>query len=191
MAPQTCPGCGRLARTELETLQLRSKWARWEGLNVDWIGSLAWWNLCAPCHKMAWPGDMRQQGPTTGLLRISRQRLLGVRAVRLCLGDFHLTQAPPEFLAQTLGLVASASVSSRVRRASSLPVFGFAPVQGPSQPQVCPYDVVEGVPAPTHWAAPATLPTDSNTSDEDVFPVHTSSSSASDAPVLHNNLHNN
>ena len=190
MVPQTCLGCGRLARTELETLQLRSKCARC--LKWDWIGSLVCWNLCAPCHKMDWPGDMRQQGPhnrpTEDIAAAIARRL----EVRLRFGDFHLTQAPPEVLGgQTLGLVASASVSSRVRRASSLPVFGFAPVQGPSQPQVCPHDVVEGVPAPTHWAAPATLPTDSNTSDEDVFPVHTSSSSASDAPVLHNNLHNN
>ena len=135
---------------------------------------------------MAWPGDMRQQGPHNRPTEDVAAAIARRQGVRLCLGDFHLTQAPPEVLGQTLGLVASASVSSRVRRASSLPVFGFAPVQGPSQPQVCPHDVVEGVPAPTHWAAPATLPTDSNTSDEDVFPVHTSSASASDALVLHN-----
>ena len=183
MAPQTCPGCRRLARTELETLQLRSKCARC--LKWDWIGSLAWWNLCAPCHKVARPGDMRQQGPHNRPTEDIAAAIARRQGVRLCLGDVHLTRAPPEVLGQTLGLVASASVSSRV------PVFGFAPVQGPSQPQVSPYDVVEGVPAPTHWAAPATLPTDSNTSDEDVFPVHTSSSSASAAPVLHNNLHNN
>ena len=153
MAPQTCPGCGRLARTELETLQLRGRCARC--LKWDWIGSLAWWNLCAPCHKVARPGDMRQQGP-------HNRPTEDIAAA--------IARRQGEVLGQTLGLVASASVSSRVRRASSLPVFGFAPVQGPSQLQVCPSDVVGGVPAPRHWAAPATLPTDSNTSDEDVFP---------------------
>ena len=59
MAPLKCPGCGQQGRTEFVTPDLRHKWARWEGLEREWLGASAWWTLSVPCHKEVWPGNMR------------------------------------------------------------------------------------------------------------------------------------
>ena len=62
MGPQPCPGpCTDGTLTELAAETVRSKWAQSEGVKWEWRTSdvqhtkCAWWRLCVPCHRLAWP----------------------------------------------------------------------------------------------------------------------------------------
>jgi hypothetical protein len=113
MGPQKCGGpCGVDKVTgELENAPLREKWSADEGVKWEWRASecqttsCAWWRLCVPCHRLAWPLDRRNRnGSSCPWERMcearARDRRKGV--LRRDVGDFWVTSAPPEWVA-TLG----------------------------------------------------------------------------------------
>ena len=68
MAPPKCSGpCGGTTLTELTSRSLRSTWGAAEGSKWSWCwhasrkSLCAYWHCCLDCHKLAWPGDGRQQ----------------------------------------------------------------------------------------------------------------------------------
>ena len=61
MAPPKCLLCDTDA-TELESARLRETWSEHEGVCWAWhTNATAYWLLCLPCHRAAWPADMRCQ----------------------------------------------------------------------------------------------------------------------------------
>ena len=81
------------------TAHMKLTWSDAKGFKWDETdGSIAYWRLCELCHKRAWPADKRSRNrysrpaaePLPGGLRGGRRSLV--------VGDFYLTEAPPEVL---------------------------------------------------------------------------------------------
>ena len=92
----------------------------------------AYWHCCLPCHKLAWPGDGRQQNRYSrpSELLWAAHRVRRGNSSRLTAGDFCLTVAPPDFLGDSFSAAAPAasaklSVAERAaRRAAGLEAPG-------------------------------------------------------------------
>ena len=103
MAPPKCLNCSRDS-TCLESAALRATWAAHEGVKWGWhTDEAAYWFLCLPCHRRAWPLDQRCENrhsrPWDAIFPWYVRS--GVRS--LVVGDFYLTQPPPELLRGRLG----------------------------------------------------------------------------------------
>jgi hypothetical protein len=135
MGPQPCPDqCAKGTLSELASETSRSKWAHSEGVKWEWRTSevqhtkCAWWRLCVPCHRLAWPLDRRNRNGSS----LPWESLCATRpgdrqkgVVQRSAGDFWLTCAPPEWVA-TLDS-ADRQRKSRRRSAAAAPaVRGFA-----------------------------------------------------------------
>ena len=99
MSPPLCKACGVTACTQLESANLQTVWQRDSGCKWSWHSdSQAYWVLCLPCHRVAWPTDhrVRNRFSQPGWHYRSSQGSKG--KVKLVSGDFFLTDPVPEFL---------------------------------------------------------------------------------------------
>ena len=102
MAPPACARCGSLDLAVLGE-DLRRAWAAEEGVQWNWEGNLAYWRLCLPCHREVWPEDRRNPNGSSrpwSWLVAHRPSCTKQRSGKACLvlGDFSLTQPPPELV---------------------------------------------------------------------------------------------
>ena len=101
MSPPLCKACGVTACTQLESDNLQTVWQRESGYKWSWHSDLqAYWVLCLPCHRVAWPTDhrVRNHFSQPGWLYRSSRGSKG--RVKLVSGDFFLTDPVPEFFRQ-------------------------------------------------------------------------------------------
>ena len=94
MAPPLCPLCGHELATlspELQRTWLVEKGIKWE----EGEGSLAYWRLCAKCHRRVWPLDKRVEGRYCRPF-VEHWKIHCGFKVRLVAGDFYLTAPPPD-----------------------------------------------------------------------------------------------
>ena len=94
MSPPLCKACGVTACTQLESDNLQTVWQRESGYKWSWHSDLqAYWVLCLPCHRVAWPTDHRvrnrfsQPGWLYRSSRGSKGRVKLVSGVFFCLTD--------------------------------------------------------------------------------------------------------
>ena len=128
MAPPRCPACNVLKLTELDSLDLRTRWAEEEGRKWTWTGGLAYWRLCLRCHTETWPGDPRSLRKRGSHCVDEAWNYRGQKHGRrgqvhsLVCGDLYLTQAPPESLRPAgRSVVAESSCQARALEAAPLP----------------------------------------------------------------------
>ena len=99
MTPPICQMCRGTECSELETLELREKWACEAKLKWSWHSdTLAYWHLCMPCHQSVRPSDFRTNNRYSLPGHMAHSKYSGNRrgVVRLVSGDFHLTDPSPE-----------------------------------------------------------------------------------------------
>jgi len=113
MAPPICPGCGT-ELTELESPALRRTWKKDEGFKWSWHSPVqAYWHLRQDCHQAAWPVDKRVSNRWSRPGDAWWPSLASSRRCRLVVGDFYLTESPPELLRPKPGLPGASSTQRR------------------------------------------------------------------------------
>ena len=97
MAPPKCKGpCGGTTLTELESRGLRLAWRASEGSQWSWRWHesrrtvCAYLHCCLDCHKLAWPGDGRQNNRDSQPREERWRRVCRGSCSQLTVGDFSL-----------------------------------------------------------------------------------------------------
>ena len=158
MAPPKCLLCDTDA-TELESARLRETWSEHEGVCWAWhTNATAYWMLCLPCHRAAWPADMRcQNGNSKPWSHVQLQLSDRKGPHRLLAGDFFTTTPPPELR----GAMEEIGRSKKAKRAKTptphtpAPPTPAPPTPAPTTPAVEPSTAEPTAAMPT----PGTLPT--------------------------------
>ena len=131
MAPPKCLACGIQDATRLEGQHLMEIWAAQRGVAWDFrkVDGAPYWYLCLECHRREWPLDQRcanrHSKPWSAVVFATTP----VR--RLLVGDFYLTQPPPERLRAPLFPAATQSRRAGVRSRSPWRLGDFARTDAP------------------------------------------------------------